>query len=414
MAVKYGSLPFKEQIDFFRQKVNLGTRAWTDIWQQQHDHAFVVAGAMKRALLTDLRNAVDGVVSDGTTYEQFKKQFLDIVAKNGWTGWKGEGSKQGEAWRARTIYDTNLRTSYAAGRLQQMKEVAKDRPYWRYRHNDSVKYPRPEHLAWDGLVLAADDSWWSTHYPPNGWGCKCYVETLSDDEVKALGKDGPDEAPPTKMQTVTVGTQGPSPRTVDVPEGVDPGFGYQPGRSWMDAMTAAPIEAESPLPSASAPIDDLAALPEPRPQPPSRVLPDSLTDAAYIDAFLKEFGVRQGERTVFQDVAGEYLVVSDQLFRDRAGELKIGKRDRARHVLLLADAIKLPDEVWEDFADYGGKKISRRRYVARFAVAGQKVPALAVFETGPQGWVGTTAFMPQEQDYLERAARRGVRVYRKD
>ena len=45
MAVKFGSLAFSEQIAFFRQKLNLSTQAWTDIWEAQHDRAFVVAGA---------------------------------------------------------------------------------------------------------------------------------------------------------------------------------------------------------------------------------------------------------------------------------------------------------------------------------------------------------------------------------
>ncbi|MFZ1326805.1 MAG: hypothetical protein WAT67_12445, partial [Candidatus Contendobacter sp.] len=58
------------------------------------------------------------------------------------------------AWRARVIYETNLQTSYAAGRYQQMKAIAGKRPYWRYRHNDAVVHPREEHLAWDGKMRA--------------------------------------------------------------------------------------------------------------------------------------------------------------------------------------------------------------------------------------------------------------------
>lgn len=229
MAADFGSLPFSEQIAFFRQKLNLGTLAWTDIWEAQHDRAFVVAGAMKEDLLNDLRAAVDRVISEGITLETFKKDFLSVVSKNGWSGWTGEGTPAGEAWRARVIYDTNLRTSYAAGRLTQMKAVADELPYWRYRHNDSVAHPRPEHLAWDGLVLRSDDPFWSSHYPPNGWGCRCYVEALSPADLGALGKSGPDTAPPIELQEKIVGANGPSPRTVLTPKGIDPGFGYQPG-----------------------------------------------------------------------------------------------------------------------------------------------------------------------------------------
>jgi len=229
VAVKYGSLAFSEQIAFFRQKLNLGTQAWTDIWQAQHDRAFVVAGAMQADLLNDLRDAVYRVISEGITFEAFKKDFLSVVSRNGWSGWTGEGTKGGEAWRARVIYDTNLRTSYAAGRLTQMKAVANELPYWRYRHNDSVENPRPEHLAWNGLVLRSDDPFWNTHYPPNGWGCRCFVEALSPRDLAALGKGAPDAAPPIELQEKVVGVTGPSPRTVITPKGIDPGFGYQPG-----------------------------------------------------------------------------------------------------------------------------------------------------------------------------------------
>ena len=61
----------------------------------------------------------------------------------------------------RTIFETNLRTSYMAGRLKQMRApaVVKMRPYWQYRHgeNGTPLNPRPQHVSWDGLVLMHDD-----------------------------------------------------------------------------------------------------------------------------------------------------------------------------------------------------------------------------------------------------------------
>lgn len=234
MAARYASLPFSQQIRFFRQKLNLGTRAWTDVFEAQHDHAFVVAGAMKDDLLDDLRAAVDRVIGDGITLQEFKKDFLNVVAKNGWTGWTGEETPKGRAWRARVIYDTNLRTSYAAGRFEQMKAIATSRPYWRYRHNDSVETPRPEHVKLDGLVLPHDDPFWRTHYPPNGWGCRCYVETLSAHDLQrqelTVG-----QAPPIEWVERTIGASGPNPLIVRTPKGIDPGFGYTPGESQLRA-----------------------------------------------------------------------------------------------------------------------------------------------------------------------------------
>ena len=203
--------------------VSLPTGAWTDIYETQHDVAFVVAGAAQAGLLNDLRKAVDAAITQGETLKQFQAQFDNAVAQHGWQ-YNG-----GRDWRTRVIYDTNLNTSYAAGRYQQMQAVKADRPWWRYRHSEAVTEPREAHLAWDGLVLHADDDWWTTHYPPNGWGCQCYVETLSAEDLARLGKEGPDTAPDKDIKQMLVGQA--APREVSVPQGIDPGFAYAPGRT---------------------------------------------------------------------------------------------------------------------------------------------------------------------------------------
>ncbi len=219
MAVDYGSLPFLEALAFFRAKLNLPTRRWDDLLGAAHDRAFVVAGALQADLLEDLRNAVEKAMEQGTTYETFKKDFRKIVAERGWTGWTGEGTKAGEAWRARVIYDTNLFSSYSAGRYQQMKAVADTRPWWRYRHSPASLVPRKEHLAWDGVILKHDDPWWDAHTPPCGWGCKCYVETLADRDLKKQGL------------AVTDREKIPYPDS-----GVDKGWDYQPGASVAEEL----------------------------------------------------------------------------------------------------------------------------------------------------------------------------------
>ncbi len=112
---------FKQQIDFFRNKLNLPTKRWDDIQQGAHDRAFIVAGAQKAALLTDLREAVDKSVA-GQSIGDFRKQFAAAVAKSGWSGWTGEGTTAGRAWRTRIIYQTNIATSYAAGRWAQLHD----------------------------------------------------------------------------------------------------------------------------------------------------------------------------------------------------------------------------------------------------------------------------------------------------
>jgi hypothetical protein len=220
----YRSLPFQEAIDFLRQKVNVPSAKWADILEGAHARAFTVAGATKDGMLVDFRAAIDKALAQGTTLEEFRKDFDQIVARYGWdyNGTRG--------WRTRVIYSTNLTTAYAAGRYQQMTDpdVLRYQPYWRYRHADGVLHPRPQHLAWDGTVLDADDAWWKTHYPPNGWGCHCYVEPLSRRELADSGKRGPDQAPPVEMERKTLSTSA-GPLTIDVPKGIDPGWGYNVG-----------------------------------------------------------------------------------------------------------------------------------------------------------------------------------------
>lgn len=233
----YGSLSFAEQIAFFKQKALVPTERWDDLLREAHDHAFVVAGAQKADLLADLHGAVLKGIEQGTTLEEFRRDFDSIVFRHGWTGWTGEDTPGGVAWRTRVIYETNLRSSYAAGRWEQIQAVKADRPYLEYRHNDAVLYPRPEHVAWDGLVLPADDPWWQTHYPPNGWGCKCRVFALSESDLVKLGKGGPDQAPPSPI----------NPKT-GAPEGIDRGWDYAPGASrWQELARAKAAKLPAPL-----------------------------------------------------------------------------------------------------------------------------------------------------------------------
>ena len=209
---------FQEQIDFLRRKLNLPSERWRDIQSAAHDRAFVVAGATKADLLHDLRKAVDQAVQGGSIGE-FRKNFAEIVAKHGWTGWTGEGTKAGEAWRTRVIYQTNLMTSYAAGRRAQLldPDLVERRPFWRYVHNDSVTHPRPQHKRWGDmkLTLRHDHPFWETHFPPNGWGCKCRVVAV------AAPGDGDGTEPPEGWAQTDPAT--------GAPVGIDEGWGYAPG-----------------------------------------------------------------------------------------------------------------------------------------------------------------------------------------
>lgn len=216
--------PFAEQVAFYRNKLGnlVPTARWDDIQRDAHDTGFMVAGAAKADLLADLAMAVDRAVTEGRGLGEFRKDFRSIVERNGWHGWTGEGTRAGERWRTRTIYQTNAVTSYSAGRLAQLQEGGFD--LWVYKHNDSVRNPRPEHVKLNGLTLPAKHPLWKRYYPPNGWGCQCYVVgARSAAGARRLGGD-PDKALPEGWDN-------------DQAPGIDEGWDYQVGARVAQAVT---------------------------------------------------------------------------------------------------------------------------------------------------------------------------------
>ncbi|WP_081221449.1 phage minor head protein [Pseudoalteromonas luteoviolacea] len=218
MAVEYGDLPFNEAITFFRDKLSLPSESWDEIWQEAHDHAFIIAGAIEEDLLESLRDAVDKAIADGMSLKAFQSQFIDIVQRAGWDYVGKPG------WRSHVIYETNLRQSYNAGRYQQLQAIKETRPFWMYKHGNSES-PRVIHLQWDTLTLHADDPWWRAHYPSNGWGCKCRVLAMNERDLQRLGLSV-GKAPDNGMYDWVNKKTG---EVHEVPVGIDPGFDYAPG-----------------------------------------------------------------------------------------------------------------------------------------------------------------------------------------
>ena len=224
------NLPFNEAIDFFRQKVDVPTDHWTDLMNEAHSHGFAVAGAASDALLGDFREAIDKAISQGTGFQEFRKDFDSIVQKH---GWKHTGNA---GWRARVIYETNMTTAFSAGRYAQLTDpdMLAAFPYWQYNHTPCAN-PRLMHLAWDGMVLPADDPFWGTCYPPNGWGCRCFVTAVSAGGLRRMGRSGPDASPKLELRDWVNKRTG---EVMKIPAGVDPGFAYNPGQAWKDGKPA--------------------------------------------------------------------------------------------------------------------------------------------------------------------------------
>ena len=101
--------------------------------------------------------------------------------------------------------------NYLQAEWQTANQSAKHARDWEYYKSNASLYPnlayrtqgdervRDAHVLLNGVVAAIGSEFWKSHYPPNGWRCRCYVvqtaETATnEDKIPKLNdKDFPEE-----------------------------------------------------------------------------------------------------------------------------------------------------------------------------------------------------------------------------
>lgn len=91
----------------------------------------------------------------------------------------------------RSEYNFAVSASQSAARWTEFMQTKDIIPNLQYQTvgDDAV---RPEHQLLDGIIRPKTDPWWNTHYPPNGWGCRCEAVEVPN----GLGRITPDERVP--------------------------------------------------------------------------------------------------------------------------------------------------------------------------------------------------------------------------
>nr|WP_272841022.1 phage minor head protein [Citrobacter freundii] len=249
----------KEALAWLKSKKLKPGFDFSDIWREEQSVSFTVAKMTQLDLLQDVKTLLEEALADGQTFIQFRETLKPLLVKRGWWGVQmmddpmtGESRQVqlGSDRRLRTIYDTNMRTARSAGQWERIERTKRAMPYLLYTLGPSREH-RVEHLKWADLCLPVDDPFWQTHFFPNGWGCKCGARQVSKYEYEQLLKNGvtlnvpqlDDNGNPTGQATresVPVRTQAPATKRTKwlnkrtgeeelVPEGIDPGWDYNPG-----------------------------------------------------------------------------------------------------------------------------------------------------------------------------------------
>ncbi len=253
-ALDITPLPPEKAIAWFTAKGFQFSWDWAEMWQEVHASKFTVAKVTKADILQDIFDAVKKAMADGTTFEQFKKDLIPTLQQKGWWGKQeaidtatGEMSivQLGSQYRLKTIFNVNIQTSLQVGHYQAMTDpdVLKARPFWRYSAVMDA-HTRPIHKFWNGTVLPADSPWWDTHYPPNGWNCRCMVVSMSMREIQRDGLKISD-MPAENLRPWTNPKTG---KVLYVPDGIDPGWAYNPGKDQVGHALAVAKDSATSMP----------------------------------------------------------------------------------------------------------------------------------------------------------------------
>ncbi|ECZ2650610.1 minor capsid protein [Salmonella enterica] len=184
----------KETVAYFRAKGQHIGWNWYETAADVHARSFTVAKAARVDVLTTIQTEVERAISQGVSQQEFIDTLSPRLKKLGWWGKQvivdsagnAEEVQLGSPRRLALIYNVNTRVAYNVGRYAQLMNSTDTHPFWQYVAVMDSR-TRPSHAALNGLVFRYDDPFWKTHYPPNGWNCRCRVRALSQERMNALG-----------------------------------------------------------------------------------------------------------------------------------------------------------------------------------------------------------------------------------
>lgn len=229
-----------DAVAYLRQRGRIATTySWQDLWQDEHSHQFTVSRLASADLLQTMRDKISASVNGDLTRRDFIRDAKAALSEAGWWGRKeviepatGEILRTTfNATRLQLIFDVNTRQAYAAGQWERLQRTKASHPYLRYitKRDERV---RAAHAAWDNVTLPIDHPFWASHYPPNGFNCRCRVVAVSQREYDR--GTTPSGGPLNKNAPEVMWRQWINQRTGQVetiPAGIDPGFAYNPGIS---------------------------------------------------------------------------------------------------------------------------------------------------------------------------------------
>jgi len=383
-SVELKNLPMEEAIEYWQDKVPLSNEEFAQLAEDARAKAFFMSGLTEQSIVAQVMGEMAKALTDGITYEEFKKNVAPVLEKAGW--------EEERPWRLRTSVYTNVLTAYSVGRYKQMQApaVLKARPFWEYLAVIDSQ-TRPTHAALDGKVFAASDPIWDSIYPPNGFLCRCTVRTRSQSD---LDRDGTKVEKGSDVLGKMAEVDGKS--VVVQP---DKGWNSNVAKAhWGDELVRQQkaVAGSPSMVGGSSPSGSLPAVP-PDTEDYQRIDADTVKDA-WQTAFRRR-------QLALSDATGKPVLLNDRLadYLDK----KDVDRKRARHLAAVRPTIERPAEVWMLPMRYqDGRVVLRKHYLKRFA----DKEMLVVVQADAGVWTGFNVLpMNKLKEFNKR--RRGIRIY---
>jgi SPP1 gp7 family putative phage head morphogenesis protein len=118
------------------------------------------------------------------SFQEFRDKIDEIRKMN-----LGINEKYNRTWLL-TEYNHAITSSQAAARWQEYTANADLFPNLKYVTAGDERV-RASHAALDGRIEPINSPFWDKYYPPNDWGCRCYVEPTVDKVTKTKLPDVP-------------------------------------------------------------------------------------------------------------------------------------------------------------------------------------------------------------------------------
>lgn len=188
--------PPQDAIRYLEQKFPKASWAYTDLLDNAHDRAFVVAKMVDVDLATTVQRSIINAMQAGKGYKAWAKDIDKVLAKSGWYDGQINVDAQGNAkkvvtggqHRLETIYRTNVAAAYEAGRQQVIFNDRDDDPFGYVMYSAIMdNRTRPTHKALHGKVMEKSDPAWSSISPPNGYNCRCTIVELTQGQIDRYG-----------------------------------------------------------------------------------------------------------------------------------------------------------------------------------------------------------------------------------